>query len=63
VEGSSSQKVVASTMKSHIVLQATVPRPFVLEGIIKHVHNLLVVKQKVFLRMKECLKKIVAKKL
>jgi hypothetical protein len=44
VEGSSSKKVVASTMKSYIVLQATVPRPFVIENIIKHVHNLLVVK-------------------
>jgi hypothetical protein len=63
VEGSSSKNLVASTMNNHTVSQATAPRPFVTENIIKHVHNLLVMKQKVFLRMKECLKKIVAKKL
>jgi hypothetical protein len=50
-------------MKSRIVSQATIPWPFVIENIIKHVHNLLVMKQKVFLRMKECLKEIVAKTL
>jgi hypothetical protein len=63
VEGSSSKNLVASTMNNHTVSQAIAPRPFVTENIIKHVHNLLVMKQKVFLRMKECLKKIVAKKL
>jgi hypothetical protein len=63
VEGSSLKNIVASTMNSHTDLQATTPRPFVTKNIIKHVHNFLVAKQKVFLRMKECFKKFIAEKL
>jgi len=44
VEGSSSKNIVSSIMNSHTVLQATSPRPFVIENIIKHAHNFLVVK-------------------
>jgi hypothetical protein len=63
VEGSSLKNIVASTMNSHTILQATTPWPFVTENIIKHAHNFLVIWQKVFLGMKERLKKIIAEKL
>jgi hypothetical protein len=63
VEGSSSKKIVASTMKSCTILQATTPYPFVTKDIIKHMHNFLVVEQKVFLGMKEHLKETIVEKL
>ncbi len=50
-------------MKSCTILQATTPHPFVTKDIIKHMHNFLVVEQKVFLGMKEHLKEIVVEKL
>ncbi len=50
-------------MKSRTVSQAIAPRPFVTKDIIKHVHNFLVAKPKVFLGMKERLKETIVKKL
>jgi hypothetical protein len=49
-------------MKSHTVLQAIAPWPFVIKDIIKHVHNFLVTKHKVFLGMKKCLKETIVEK-
>ncbi len=50
-------------MKSCTILQATTPYPFVTKDIIKHMHNFLVVEQKVFLGMKEHLKETIVEKL
>jgi hypothetical protein len=49
-------------MKSRTVSQAIAPRPFVTKDIIKHVHNFLVAKSKVFLGMKERLKETIVEK-